>query len=248
MRFPRMQHRSIPTLATAALALLSIAALPGCVPLVVGGVATGGVVAAQERSPGGAVDDTVIRSKINQVWLDNDSEMYSKLYLSVQEGRVLVTGKVAKPEHRLTAVRLAWQVDGVREVANEIQVGESGGFGGYMSDSWILTRLRTELTFTTDIASINYSLECVDGVVYVMGIAQDQAELNAVLATARGIDGVKRVVSYVRVKNARPVTTSNANVTARPDTAVAPTVPTTNRGVERAPLPPPSASSPPASR
>ncbi|GIL40669.1 BON domain-containing protein [Roseiterribacter gracilis] len=217
-----------------ALALVSIFALPGCVaPLVMGAAGTGAVVASQERGAGTAVDDQVIRTKINKLWLDYDSEMYSHLWLSVQEGRVLVAGKLENPEKRLAAVRLAWQVDGVKEVANEIQLGERPGFGTYLKDSWILTQIRSSLTFEPEVSSMNISLECVDGIVYVMGVVRDQQELKDIISIARGIDGVKRVVSFVRVKDssAKPAATTQQAPIEQP------IAPPTNRGVERTPLP-----------
>jgi osmotically-inducible protein OsmY len=222
-----------PTLAL--VALVALVALAGCVPLAIGAASTGGVVAAQQRSTGDALDDQVIRSKINKLWLDYDPEMYSHLWLSVQEGRVLVAGKLQKPEQRLAAVRLAWQVEGVKEVANEIQLGEPTGFGTYLKDSWILTQLRSSLTFEPEVSSINFSIECVDGVVYVMGVARDQQELKDVLSIARGIDGVKRVVSFVRVKDAPPAAADAATQPVPMEQA--PVTPSVARGVERAPLP-----------
>ena len=44
--------------------------------------------------------------------------------VEVHEGRVLLAGQVEHPAMRVEAVRLAWQVDGVREVIDEIQVAE----------------------------------------------------------------------------------------------------------------------------
>jgi osmotically-inducible protein OsmY len=223
-----------PTLLGPTLALVSIFALTGCVaPLMMGAAGTGAVVASQERDAGTALDDQVIRGKINKLWLDYDSEMYSHLWLSVQEGRVLVAGKLEKPEQRLAAVRLAWQVEGVKEVANEIQLGERPGFGTYLKDSWILTQIRSSLTFEPEVSSMNISLECVDGVVYVMGIVRDQQELKDIISIARGVDGVKRVVSFVRVKDgsgAKPAATAQA------PTDQTPVAPPADRGVERTPL------------
>ncbi|MDD9361414.1 MAG: BON domain-containing protein, partial [Anaplasma sp.] len=39
--------------------------------------------------------------------------------------------------------------------------------------------------------------------VYLMGIAQSQKELNAVVAIAKRVRGVKQVISYVRLKYSR---------------------------------------------
>ncbi len=125
--------------------------------------------------------------------------MFAKLDLTVNEGRVLITGIVQNPEARVEAVRLAWQPKGVKQVINEIRVDKSEGFTGYARDTWITARLRTAITFDKHISSINYTIDTVAGTVYLMGAAQSQAELDRVTRTARTIPDVKRVVSYVRI-------------------------------------------------
>lgn len=175
--------------------------LPGCAGL---GLATGaaamtGVAAAQEGGLKRAVSDGTIKLKINEAWLAKDIDMFTKLKTKVNQGRVLITGVVQNPEHRVEAVRLAWQVDGVKQVINEVRVADSAGITGFLKDKYISSRLRTELTFNRDVQSINYSIDTVQGIVYMMGIAQNQAELNRVIETARTIAGVKQVVSYVKM-------------------------------------------------
>ena len=183
-------------------ALVLLPALAACTPvgLMAGAGATVGIVAAQERSLGAAVDDAAIRLRINELWFKHNSELSRDLSLSISEGRVLITGSVETPDLRVDAVRLAWQVSGVREVINEIQVTKSEGIEGFARDSWITAQLRTALMFDRDIAAINYTSETVNGVVYIMGIAQNQRELDRVLDHARNLKYVRRVVSYVRLK------------------------------------------------
>lgn len=171
----------------------------GCASLVVGGAATAGVAAAQERGLDGAARDTVIRAKINDLWFRHNVEMFRKLGLTVNEGRVLVTGRATTPEMRLDAVRLAWQVDGVTEVINEIEVDDKSGIQDAARDTWIATQLRGKLMFDREISSINYTIDTVNGVIYLMGSARNQAELDRVTGHARSLPHVKRVVSYVRV-------------------------------------------------
>jgi osmotically-inducible protein OsmY len=171
----------------------------GCASLVVGGAATAGVAAAQERGLGGAARDTVIQAKINDLWFRHDVDMFRKLGLTVNQGRVLVTGRAATPEMRLDAVRLAWQVDGVTEVINEVEVDDRSGIQDAALDTWIATQLRGKLMFDREISSINYTIDTVNGVIYLMGSARNQAELDRVTGHARSLPHVKRVVSYVRV-------------------------------------------------
>jgi osmotically-inducible protein OsmY len=181
-------------------ALAAAAALAGCSPagMAVGAGATAGVAAMQERGIKGALSDTKIRIQINDKWLQADEEMYRKVSLQVQEGRVLLTGQLPSEEMRLEAVRLAWQADGVEEVINEIQIGDSS-VGDLATDTWISTQLKTDLLLDSEVYSINYSIETSNGVVYILGVARSQAELDRVIDYARNLANVRRVVSYVRV-------------------------------------------------
>lgn len=180
--------------------LLSLAACDPVTGTVVGSAAAVGVGAAEERGLEAAVDDTKIRTTINAYYFDHDFELYRDVSMTVTEGRVLLTGSVKKPEARVDAVRLAWQAAGVRQVIDEIQVTDQSGIGDYATDVWIANNLRTRLMFDQSVHNINYNLDVVNGVVYLMGVAQSQEELDRVLAHARDIGSVKRVVNHVLLK------------------------------------------------
>ncbi|MBU6234826.1 MAG: BON domain-containing protein [Alphaproteobacteria bacterium] len=184
-------------LVTASLAL----SVSACTPIGVGAAvgSTAGVAAAREGGIKSALEDTRIRAKINELWLSHDTEMFRKVNLTVDQGRVLLTGVVQKPEHRVDAVRLSWQPAGVRQVINEIKVDSSDGLKGWARDNWISGRLRAAILFDKEIQSVNYSIDTVQGIVYLMGIAQSQAELNKVTSHARSVPYVKQVVSYVKL-------------------------------------------------
>jgi len=204
--------------------VLSSLALSGCtgIGLVTGAAAVTGVAAAQEGGINRAVSDTKIKLKINEAWFQYNVNIFRKLGTTVNQGRVLVTGVVQDPQHRVEAIRLAWQVEGVKQVINEIRIADSKGITGYVKDKWIKSRLRGALTFDRSVQSINYSIDTVQGVVYLMGVAQNQAELNRVIETARTISGVKQVVSYVKLAGEPLAGQQNAtavqetNVTAQP--------------------------------
>jgi osmotically-inducible protein OsmY len=176
--------------------------LGACTPVVVGVGVTAGVAAAQERGLEGAAADTKIRLQINRLWLEESTSLYSRISLQVQEGRVLLTGQVPGPETRVTAVRLAWQAEGVAEVINEIELGDKSSLLDAARDEWIAAQLRARLLGDRAIASINYSIETVNGSVYLIGVARDQAELDRALGHARNIRYVRRVLNYMRLKTA----------------------------------------------
>jgi osmotically-inducible protein OsmY len=190
-------------LGVVAVALLSTQ-IAGCTGVVVGSGAAVATAALEERGLKGAARDTFIRARINDLWFAHNAEMFQKVDLSVIEGRALLTGIVRVQQMRVDAVRLAWQAKGVKEVINEIQVADKGGLNGikvYAKDSLITTQLVGRLLFDKQVLSINYSIETVGGIIYLMGIAQDQIELDRVTYHARSVKYVQKVVNYARLRS-----------------------------------------------
>jgi osmotically-inducible protein OsmY len=120
--------------------------------------------------------------------------------VEVHEGRVLLTGKVDHPHTAVTATRLAWEVRGVKEVMNNTTIVAGPNPGNYMQDMMIANQVRARLLLEKGIQSVNYTNQVVDGVVYMMGIAQDEEELTRATEVSRRTLGVQKVVSYVRLK------------------------------------------------
>lgn len=183
------------------LILCALGLLSGCSPVgaAAGAGAAVGVAAAKEGGIKSTVSDLRIKALISDKWFKYDIKMFSKLNLTVNQGRVLISGVVQNSDERVEAVRLAWQTDGVTNVINEIRVAESEGVPGYVKDQWITTRLRTALTFDKEVQSVNYSIDTVQGTVYLMGVAQSQTELNHVIEVSRTIPHVRQVISYVKL-------------------------------------------------
>ena len=195
-----MRHAGLfPSLVPAIAAL----ALAGCIETAVVGGAAVGSTALQDRGIKGAAADLGIRSEINDLWFkDEHGQIFMRdLNLQVQEGRVLVSGEVANADLRARAVQLAWKASGVREVLNEIQVAERGGIAANFADARITSTLRVQLMGDRNVRDINYSIDTVNGVVYLMGIAQDQAEMDRVVGYARNISGVKQVVNHAVLRD-----------------------------------------------
>lgn len=174
--------------------------LGGCGALVLGGAAVGATVVAQERPVADAVSDMAIHASINKGLVEFSVSIFQKVDVSVVEGKVLLTGLVPEPQNRLDAVRIAWQADGVREVINEVEIKDKSTLTDSARDTWITTKLISKITFDKHIRGVNYTIETVNHTVYLIGIAQSQAELDRVIAYARDIGYVRVVVPYVRVK------------------------------------------------
>lgn len=121
---------------------------------------------------------------------------FAEMATEVHEGRVLIVGTIRTPEDRVRASQIAWQIEGVTEVVNELQVAEEQSFYAYLKDSRISNQLRARLLTAVDVADSNYDFETVNSVVYILGVARDRGELEQVATLAATIAGVERVVSH----------------------------------------------------
>src|SRR3546814_18775351 len=106
---------------------------------------SGATAAQTEKGFRRSMSDTEIRIAINDLWLKADEEMFRKVNLQVQEGRVLLSGNVRLPEPRVEAVRLSWQAPGGSEVINEIAVKDHSGLGPLGRGTWNSAQLMSQL-------------------------------------------------------------------------------------------------------
>ncbi len=199
----------------AALALASPIALSGCVAAAVGTAGAVGLAAVQERTMGEAVDDATASNEIKAKLLSEGG--YGEVDVEVANGLALLSGRVASPEMRVRAEDIAWSSSRVVDVANEIVIEEPGGFFANASDELITARVRSSLIAARDVKSLNFNIETYDGVVYLMGIARSQSELEEAAERASVVRGVQRVVSYVRVREPMQRPHSQAETPARSD-------------------------------
>jgi osmotically-inducible protein OsmY len=181
--------------------ILSLLILTNCVPIVIAGVAATGVIASQERSVGNAVDDTGIYWQIKHLYLDqNAQDLLAGVGVKVIEGRVYLTGNVDTEQAELDAVRLAWQPKGVKEVHNDIIVNNEKTVKEVVGSKAIRATIAAKLLAEKNVRSMNYSIEVVNNVAYLMGIAQNQEELDKVVYLATNTRGVQKVVNEVVLK------------------------------------------------
>ena len=178
--------------APALAAVLAAFALSGCVGISLN---------TQERSFSHALDDFNTRTELNARLLGESPSLFANVSTTVIEGRVHLSGTVPTNDDRIKAARLAWATPNVREVVNDIEVTETGGLGDIARDRWISAQVRSRILTDGAIRDINYTIDTQNKVVYVLGIAQDQTELDRVLQHARSVDEVRRVVNYALLKD-----------------------------------------------
>lgn len=175
-------------------------ALGACVGVAVGGAATVGVSAYDERGLDGVANDLKLAMDIRTRWLDTDHIIPTKVSVEVHEGRALLTGLVQDEKMRAAAVGETWKVVGVKQVLNEIEIAPGTGVVDYGRDTWITTQIKSKFAFDEKVMAVNFHVETVNGTVYLLGIARSADEHRRVIDTCRGVGYVRRVVDHIRVK------------------------------------------------
>ena len=174
----------------------------GCSP--VGILAGGGgatmVIAEGDRSLGTVVDDATIKLNLSAKFLKSENRLFLDVNSNVTEGRVLLTGLVDTQEIRIEAVRKVWEINGVREVMNEIEVGNKTTLKEYMNDLWINTQVKSLAARTIGLRSFSYNFETIKGKVYIAGITSRPEQLQAIVESTKTIKGVNEIVNYVIIK------------------------------------------------
>jgi len=187
----------VPVAAMALVALL----VSGCAAPVFVGVGTAAVAASTtEKGISTSVSDGVIFTKIQDKFVQADASLPTVVDVTVNDGAVLMTGKVKTPEEKVLATKLAWEVRGVREVVNELQVQDKSSLKDVAKDLAASAQLRGKLIADSDVSSLNFSIDVVNGTVYLSGIAADEAEMNRVVNHARELRFAQQVVNYITLR------------------------------------------------
>jgi osmotically-inducible protein OsmY len=179
--------------ALAALLLLGGAPVTGC-------AIDAATTVAADRPMSQVVNDAEIVLDINKRLLaDENRDLFFDVTTNAYEGRVMLTGTVRTARDRERASALVHGLRGVHALYNDLQVTPGDGFTNTANDTWITTKIRARLVAEKGIKSINYRWHTVNGVVYIIGKAQNRTELDKVLAIIKDTKYVTRIVQHVAV-------------------------------------------------
>ena len=177
--------------------LLSSFSLTSCIETAVG-LGTAAVAASTtEKGFSTSVADTVIKAKLTDKFIKNDASLVTGIESSVSNGAVLMTGKLDTQEQKILATRLAWEIKGVKEVLNEIQIVSENSLKTTAKDLAASAQLRAALIGDQEISSLNYSIDVVNGIVYLSGVAANEKERERVITHAQALRFAKKVVNYI---------------------------------------------------
>ena len=176
--------------------------LYACSPARIVGTGAGSamVIAEGERSMGSVIDDATIKVNVAAKFISSEDNLFVDISTTVLNGRVLLTGLVDNQEIRIDAVRRVWEVDGVQEVINEIQIGNRATLKEYANDLWINTQAKGLAAKAVGLRVVGYNFETIQGKVYIAGITSRPKQLKEIIEAVKTIKGVKEIVNYVIIK------------------------------------------------
>ena len=184
------------------ISLLFMLILTNCSIPVATGVATKAItVSNSDRSIGEYVDDVLIKAILKNSYFDQSEKIFFNVDVEVSQGRVLLTGTVDNIDLRIEATRIAWGVKGVQTVINEIQISESDNILNFADDLVISTKVYAKLMLDEEVNSLNYNIETVNKVVYIIGISSSSDEKKKAIDLTKEVFGVEEVVEYITIKS-----------------------------------------------
>ncbi len=163
-----------------------------CVPVVVGGAAAGGAMAADRRTSGIYIEDENIELKALKLMETNLGE-HAHVNVTSYNRNVLLTGEVPTTESKTKAESLVKEITNIRNMTNEIAISPKSSIGSRSNDSYLTSKIKTKFVTENKFPANYVKVVTENSVVYLIGIVT-QAEADAAAEIARNTSGVTKVV------------------------------------------------------
>jgi osmotically-inducible protein OsmY len=176
------------------IAVLLATQLSACGILAVGGVAAGASVMADRRTPGVQAIDNGIEMEANAA-LSKRFGDNAHINVTSFNQKVLLTGEAKDADIKGEAGAYVKAMKNARTVFNEIVIGPNSTYTARANDSYLESKIKTQMIFTDKLPSNSMSIVAEGTSVYLMGIlTQNEADLAKKVAS--NTNGVKDVYVY----------------------------------------------------
>lgn len=167
--------------------------LTACFPVVVGGAAAGGAMAADRRTSGTYIEDQSIEIKAERSISEKLGDKIHANVTSYNRG-ALVTGEAIDAATKAKAEEIVKAVDNVKTVHNELAIDVKSKLTERNNDAYITSKVKTRM-LTENKFPANYVKVVTEATtVYLMGIVTHKEATDAV-EIARTTEGVRKVVT-----------------------------------------------------
>ena len=176
------------------IAFFSFLILTGCVGVGSEGVlGTGVSIYLDPRSLGTQIDDSIMQKSLLIRIAKTDKKYILDVSSKVVDGHIFLTGVVEKVDEKILMTKLAWKIEGARSVKNNIEVKDKFSLKNYSQDVLISSQMKVALLANKKISMSNYQVNTVNQVIFIFGIAANEAERREVMNEASLIKDVKSV-------------------------------------------------------
>ncbi|WP_306523685.1 division/outer membrane stress-associated lipid-binding lipoprotein [Rheinheimera sp.] len=168
--------------------------LQACAAAVVAGGASAVTSASDRRTLGSQIDDSSIVVKAERA-LEENKTLEERAHINVNSynGILLLTGQAPSQDLVDLAASLVQPIQGVKDVQNQIRVGNPISFTTRSRDSWITTRVKSMLVGDKEVSALNIKVVTENGEVFLMGLVSS-TEADKAVEIARHVNGVSRVI------------------------------------------------------
>ena len=174
--------------------IFSFLILTGCVGVGSEGVlGTGVSIYLDPRSLGTQIDDSIMQKSLLIRIAKTDKKYILDVSPKVVDGHIFLTGVVEKVDEKILMTKLAWKIEGARSVKNNIEVKDKFSLKNYSQDVLISSQMKVALFANKKISMSNYQVNTVNQVIFIFGIAANEAERREVMNEASLIKDVKSV-------------------------------------------------------
>ena len=127
-------------------------------------------------------------------------EAYDQAHLSVvsYNGFLLLVGQVPSEALKALATDVTRDLEAVRRIYNELEVGPETSAGTRTNDTWITTQVKSKLLASSDTPGRRVKVVTENGVVYLMGLLTAEEADRSALEAAE-VKSVARVVQLFEI-------------------------------------------------
>ncbi len=176
------------------LATLIASQLSACAVVAVGGVAAGAAVMADRRTPAVQAIDKGIELEAENALAKRFGDN-AHINVTSFNQKVLLTGEVKDADIKGEAGAYVKAMKNARSVFNELVVGPNSSYTSRANDSYLESKIKTQMVFTDQLPSNSMVIVAEGSSVYLMGILT-QSEADLAKKIASNTNGVKDVYVY----------------------------------------------------
>lgn len=143
--------------------------------------------------------DTYLKTKVLAKISLLDIKNIANISVNVSRGTILYTGYVMSAEKRLLIVKKTWEVEGVKKIINELKIDDDVPLSRRTNDFILRSKISTRLLFKSGINSNNFSVDVVDGEVYVIGLANNINEKTETERFLSSMTDIKKLITIIEI-------------------------------------------------